>query len=73
MINIILIILASALVILCLLQESKNDGILSLTSSTSLKLFQQNKSRGMDKQLSIATAIVGAVFMLLIAYINLAA
>ena len=67
MVKIILFILAVIIVILCLLQEDKTDGIMSLTSGSNLKLFQTTKSRGTEKIISIATAVCGALFMLLVA------
>jgi protein translocase SecG subunit len=75
MLKIILLFLAFALIILCLLQEDKTDGIMSLTSGASnIRLFQSQKERGAEKTIAIATAIVGGVYMLLVAisaFVNL--
>ena len=67
MVKICLLILACAIIVLCLIQEDKTDGIMSLTSGSNLKLFQTANSRGTDKVISIATAVCGALFMILVA------
>lgn len=66
-IKIILLFLAFAIIILYLLQEDKTDGIMSLTSGSNLRLFQNAKERGTEKALTIATAVVGTLFMILVA------
>lgn len=54
--KIVTLILACVCVVLTLLQEDKNDGILSIGSGrNNLALFKNRKSRGPEKYMEIAT------------------
>ena len=63
MINVLQIVLSSILIILCLLQSDKAEGVLSLTSRE-ISLFKKSKEGPYHKILSISTAIVGGLLFL---------
>lgn len=53
--NIVLVIVAIALIILCLLQSGKSDGIVNALTGQSSNLFAQQKERGADLVMSRLT------------------
>lgn len=53
--NIVLVIIAIALIILCLLQSGKSDGIVNALTGQSSTLFAQQKERGADLIMSRLT------------------
>ena len=69
MLKILTLIFAGLVVVLCLLQEDKNDGILSIGSGrNNLALFKNRKARGPEKYFEIATWVcaVGLFTVILI-------
>ncbi len=46
--NVVFIIIAIALIILCLLQSGKSDGVVNALSGQSSNLFAQSKERGSE-------------------------
>ena len=50
--NILLMIVSVALIIVCLLQSGKSDGIVNALTGQSSNLFAQQKERGADLVLS---------------------
>lgn len=53
--NIVLVIVSIALIILCLLQSGKSDGIVNALTGQSSGLFSQQKERGADLVMSRLT------------------
>ena len=66
MLNIIQLVLSVVLILLCLLQSEKVEGVMSLTNRD-IALFKKDKRTKKQKLLSISTAIVGALLMISIA------
>lgn len=66
MLNIIQLVLSVILILLCLLQSEKVEGVMSLTNRD-IALFKKDKRTKKQKLLSISTAIVGALLMISIA------
>ena len=46
--NVLLVIISIVLIILCLLQSGKSDGIVNALTGQSSNLFAQQKERGAD-------------------------
>lgn len=46
--NVLLVVISIALIILCLLQSGKSDGIVNALTGQSSNLFAQQKERGAD-------------------------
>ena len=46
--NVLLVVISIALIILCLLQSGKSDGIVNALAGQSSNLFAQQKERGAD-------------------------
>lgn len=63
--NVLLIIDAIALIIVCLLQSGKTDGIVNALTGQSSTLFAQQKDRGADLLLTRITIGLGIAFFVL--------
>jgi preprotein translocase subunit SecG len=63
--NILLMIISIALIIVCLLQSGKTDGIVSALTGQSSNLFSQSKDRGADLILSRITIGLGIAFFVI--------
>lgn len=63
--NILLVLVSIALIIVCLLQSGKTDGIVNALTGQSSNLFSQQKDRGMDLILSWVTVGLGIAFFVL--------
>lgn len=71
MLDIILMIVAAALIILSLLQGGKSDGISgAFTGSGGLNLFTNVKERGPEKVIANLTMGVGIAFFVLVIVIR---
>lgn len=71
MLDILLMIVAAALIILSLLQGGKSDGISgAFTGSGGLNLFSNVKERGPEKFISNLTMVVGITFFVLVIVIR---
>ena len=68
MLDALLLIVSAILVLLVLMQDGKTDGVSgALTGGNKgLNLFTKTKARGMEKVLTILTAVLTAVFFILI-------
>ena len=54
--NVLLVIISIVLIILCLLQSGKSDGIVNALTGQSSNLFAQQKERGADLIITRITA-----------------
>ena len=63
--NILLMIVSVALIIVCLLQRGKSDGIVNALTGQSSNLFAQQKERGADLVLSRMTVGLAVAFFVL--------
>ena len=63
--NILLMIVSVALIIVCLLQSGKSDGIVNALTGQSSNLFAQQKERGADLVLSRMTVGLAVAFFVL--------
>lgn len=63
--NIVLVIIAIALIILCLLQSGKSDGIVNALTGQSSSLFAQQKERGADLIMSRLTMGLTVAFFVI--------
>jgi preprotein translocase subunit SecG len=63
--NILLMIISVALIIVCLLQSGKTDGIVNALTGQSSNLFSQSKDRGADLILSRITIGLGIAFFVI--------
>ena len=63
--NILLMIVSVALIIVCLLQSGKSDGIINALTGQSSNLFAQQKERGADLVLSRMTVGLAVAFFVL--------
>ena len=59
MLEIILIVVSVALIIVCLLQSGKTDGIVNALSGQNSNLFANQKERGADLVLTRITIVLG--------------
>ena len=66
MLEVLLIIVSIALIIVCLLQTGKTDGIVNALTGQSSNLFAQQKERGVDLVLTRITVGLGIVIAILI-------
>ena len=65
--NILLIIVSIALIVVCLLQSGKSDGVVNALTGQSSNLFAHQKERGADLVLTrITVGLVIAFFVLAI-------
>lgn len=63
--NILLMIISVSLIIVCLLQSGKTDGIVNALTGQSSNLFSQQKERGADLVLSRITVVLGIAFFVI--------
>jgi len=67
MLDILIIVVAVALILLSLLQGGKSDGISgAFTGNGGLNLFQNVKERGPEKVIADLTLVLGVAFFVLI-------
>ena len=72
MLDVILMLVAVALILLSLLQSGKSDGISSAFSgSGGLNLFANVKERGAEKFISRATLVLGIAFFVLVIVVQI--
>lgn len=72
MLEVLLIIVSIALIIVCLLQTGKTDGIVNALTSQSSNLFAQQKERGVDLVLTRITVGLGIAFFVIAILIKMA-
>lgn len=72
MLEVLLIIVSIALIIVCLLQTGKTDGIVNALTGQSSNLFAQQKERGMDLVLTRITVGLGIAFFVIAILIKMA-
>ena len=63
--NVLLVIISIVLIILCLLQSGKSDGIVNALTGQSSNLFTQQKERGADLIITRITAGLTIVFFVI--------
>ena len=72
MLEVLLIIVSIALIIVCLLQTGKTDGIVNALTGQSSNLFAQQKERGVDLVLTRITVGIGIAFFVIAILIKMA-
>lgn len=72
MLDVLLIIVSIALIIVCLLQTGKTDGIVNALTGQSSNLFAQQKERGVDLVLTRITVGLGIAFFVIAILIKMA-
>lgn len=72
MLEVLLIIVSIALIIVCLLQTGKTDGIVNALTGQSSNLFAQQKERGVDLVLTHITVGLGIAFFVIAILIKMA-
>ena len=72
MLEVLLIIVSIALIIVCLLQTGKTDGIVNALTGQSSNLFAQQKERGVDLVLTRITVGLGIAFFVIATLIKMA-
>ena len=72
MLEVLLIIVYIALIIVCLLQTGKTDGIVNALTGQSSYLFAQQKERGVDLVLTRITVGLGIAFFVIAILIKMA-
>lgn len=72
MLEVLLIIVSIALIIVCLLQTGKTDGIVNALTGQSSNLFAQQKERGVDLVLTRITVGLGIAFFVIAVLIKMA-
>ena len=72
MLEVLLIIVSIALIIVCLLQTGKTDGIVNALTGQSSNLFAQQKERGEDIVLTRITVGLGIAFFVIAILIKMA-
>ena len=72
MLEVLLIIVSIALIIVCLLQTGKTDGIVNALTGQSANLFAQQKERGVDLVLTRITVGLGIAFFVIAILIKMA-
>lgn len=72
MLEVLLIIVSIALIIVCLLQTGKTDGIVHALTGQSSNLFAQQKERGVDLVLTRITVGLGIAFFVIAILIKMA-
>ena len=63
--SILLVLVSIALIILCLLQSGKSDGVVNALTGQSSTLFQQQKERGAELIISRVTLGLGIAFFVI--------
>ena len=67
--KILILVIAVLLILICLLQGGKSEGLSAFTGSSDLGLFQNIKERGPEKVISYITLALGIlIFVLVIIY-----
>ena len=72
MLEVLLIIVSIALIIVCLLQTGKTDGIVNALTGQSSNLCAQQKVRGVDLVLTRITVGLGIAFFVIAILIKMA-
>lgn len=72
MLEVLLIIVSIALIIVCLLQTGKTEGIVNALTGQSSNLFAQQKERGVDLVLTRITVGLGIAFFVIAILIKMA-
>lgn len=72
MLEVLLIIVSITLIIVCLLQTGKTDGIVNALTGQSSNLFAQQKERGVDLVLTRITVGLGIAFFVIAILIKMA-
>ena len=72
MLEVLLIIVSIALIIVCLLQTGKTDGIVNALTGQSSNLFAQQKERGVDLVLTRITVGLDIAFFVIAILIKMA-
>ena len=72
MLEVLLIIVSIALIIVCLLQTGKTDGIVNALTGQSSNLFAQQKEKGVDLVLTRITVGLGIAFFVIAILIKMA-
>lgn len=72
MLEVLFIIVSIALIIVCLLQTGKTDGIVNALTGQSSNLFAQQKERGVDLVLTRITVGLGIAFFVIAILIKMA-
>lgn len=72
MLEVLLIIVSIALIIVCLLQTGKTDGIVNALTGQSSNLFAQQKERGVDLVLTRISVGLGIAFFVIAILIKMA-
>ena len=72
MLEVLLIIVSIDLIIVCLLQTGKTDGIVNALTGQSSNLFAQQKERGVDLVLTRITVGLGIAFFVIAILIKMA-
>ena len=72
MLEVLLIIVSIALIIVCLLQTGKTDGIVNALTGQSSNLFAQQNERGVDLVLTRITVGLGIAFFVIAILIKMA-
>ena len=72
MLEVLLIIVSIALIIVCLLQTGKTDGIVNALTGQSSNLFAQQKERGVDLVLTRITVGLGIALFVIAILIKMA-
>lgn len=72
MLEVLLNIVSIALIIVCLLQTGKTDGIVNALTGQSSNLFAQQKERGVDLVLTRITVGLGIAFFVIAILIKMA-
>lgn len=65
MLDILMVLVSIALIILCLLQSGKSEGLVNALTGQSSSLFAQQKERGSELMLSRLTIGLGIAFFVL--------
>ena len=61
MLQIILLVVSVALIIVCLLQTGKTEGIVNALTGQSSNLFAQQKERGIDLVLKNTSVVINTI------------
>ena len=69
--NILLIIVSIALIVVCLLQSGKSDGVVNALTGQSSNLFAHQKERGADLVLTRITVGLAIAFFVLVTVLDL--
>lgn len=63
--SVLLVLVSIALIVLCLLQSGKSDGIVNALTGQSSNLFAQQKERGAELLMSRVTMGLGIAFFVI--------